>query len=101
MKRVIAAAALILSLISANFVFGQGNLANATLQGRVFDQTGAVIPGASVELMDLNKGTRSTAVSDSSGYYSFPHDGIARQRHGQGSGNGRHFHETGYSRSDC
>jgi hypothetical protein len=34
-------------------------------------QSGAVIPGAILELTDLNKGTKSTAVSNSSGYYSF------------------------------
>src|SRR5678815_14874 len=71
MKRLVAASALIISLVYANFAYGQGTLANATLQGRVLDQSGAVIPGATLELVELNKGSRSTAVSDSSGYYSF------------------------------
>src|SRR5438046_8750817 len=71
MKRVMAAVVLAAALVYANFAYGQGTLANATLQGRVLDQSGAVIPGASIELLDLNKGARSTTVSDASGYHSF------------------------------
>ena len=63
MKRVlVAAAAFIISLVYANFAYGQGTLANATLQGRVLDPSGAVIPGATLELTDLNKGTKSAAL---------------------------------------
>src|SRR5438128_1592300 len=71
MKSLVASAALIISLVYANYTYGQGTLANATLQGRVLDPSGAVIPGATLELLDLNKGARSTTVSDASGHYSF------------------------------
>src|SRR4029077_2662973 len=72
MKRILVAAALAVALTHINFAYGQGTLVNAKLEGRVLDQSGAVIPAASLELVDLDKGTRATAISDSSGYYSFP-----------------------------
>ena len=50
MKRVIVAAVLAVALTHTNFAYGQGTLVNAKLEGRVLDQSGAVIPGASLEL---------------------------------------------------
>jgi hypothetical protein len=41
----------------------------ATLQGRVFDQTGAVIPGATVSVSDSTFGFERTAVTDPEGRY--------------------------------
>jgi len=61
-------------LAVAVLVFAQAMLwAQATTQvaGVVTDQTGAMIPSAGIELINLDTGLKRTAVSDSAGAYSF------------------------------
>jgi hypothetical protein len=50
----------------------QGVGASGQIKGTIFDPTGSVIPNVSVEAVDTEKGTRYTAVSDSSGQFQFP-----------------------------
>jgi Carboxypeptidase regulatory-like domain/TonB-dependent Receptor Plug Domain len=40
-----------------------------TISGKVVDQTGAVLPGATIEVTNLEKGSTRTAVSDAQGRY--------------------------------
>jgi Carboxypeptidase regulatory-like domain/TonB dependent receptor-like, beta-barrel len=50
----------------------QGVGASGQIKGTVFDPTGSVIPGVTVEAADTAKGTRYTATTDPSGQYQFP-----------------------------
>lgn len=43
-----------------------------TITGTVYDNTGAVIPGANVTLMDQATRTTRSTISDSAGYFAFP-----------------------------
>ena len=45
---------------------------NASLRGTVADQTGAIIPGATVTLLDKDTNRARTSVSDGGGIYNFP-----------------------------
>src|SRR4051794_35533210 len=42
------------------------------LQGRVADRTGAVLPGASVRLLNVATGEQTAIASDSTGHFTFP-----------------------------
>jgi hypothetical protein len=44
----------------------------ATLVGRVVDASGVVIAGARVELVDIDRNTKSSAQTNRSGIYAFP-----------------------------
>ncbi|MGC9198880.1 MAG: carboxypeptidase regulatory-like domain-containing protein [Acidobacteriaceae bacterium] len=55
-------------LLTSVQVFAQ---ANSTIIGTVTDQTGAVVPGANVQLIDPVTGLTQNTVSDGSGMYSF------------------------------
>src|SRR5580700_8714580 len=46
--------------------------ASGQVRGTVFDPSGSVVPGASVEALDIHKGTRYSTTTDSSGQYQFP-----------------------------
>ena len=48
-----------------------GQLTTATVTGTVTDATGAAIPGAALSLENTTRGAVRTAVSDSSGRFSF------------------------------
>src|SRR5712692_5304457 len=43
-----------------------------TISGKVVDQTGAVLPGATVEVTNAEKGTARTVVTDAQGRYNVP-----------------------------
>ena len=43
-----------------------------TISGRVIDQAGAAVPGATVEVTNLEKGASRTAVTDAQGNYLVP-----------------------------
>ena len=60
-------------------IFGTGGLVSisaqtneASLSGIVSDSTGSVIPGATVNLIDMTRGITRTAVSNETGAYQFP-----------------------------
>jgi Carboxypeptidase regulatory-like domain/TonB-dependent Receptor Plug Domain len=61
----------ILALSVPAFLFADGTLLG-TIQGRVLDESGAGIPGATVELVSADKGFRRTATTDATGLYTFP-----------------------------
>ena len=52
-------------------VFAQASGSTAELRGQVTDSNGAVVPGASVTLTDMAKGTSRTSTTDESGQYIF------------------------------
>src|ERR1700684_1706832 len=59
---------LLLALLALpHLVYGQG--ANATLLGTVTDASGAVVPGASVQVTNVDTGVRQTVTTDSQGRY--------------------------------
>ncbi|MEW6736825.1 MAG: TonB-dependent receptor [Acidobacteriota bacterium] len=59
---------LILNVVTA---FPQASSSTAELRGQVIDVSGAVIPGASITLKDVNKGISRTTSTDSDGNYIF------------------------------
>jgi len=61
-------ALMIASVISAN---AQASSTTAEVRGQVNDSTGAVIPGATVTLTDISKGTVRTSTTDGEGNYVF------------------------------
>src|SRR5947209_4909185 len=64
--KLIAVACLLTAL-----AFGQA-VTIASLGGVVTDQSGSGVPGATVRMIDTEKGTVHTTVSDAEGRYSFP-----------------------------
>jgi len=65
-------ACLILALCLSPLANAQGVGASGLIRGTVYDPTGRVIPSATLEALDTAKGTRYTAVSDTSGDFLFP-----------------------------
>lgn len=61
--------ALFLSLLAQPKPVSAQDLDNVTITGRVLDQNGAVIPGASIELVQATTGAARTAVTDDAGRY--------------------------------
>ncbi|MFB3902910.1 MAG: carboxypeptidase regulatory-like domain-containing protein [Acidobacteriota bacterium] len=58
-----------LLLVSTGSLLGQ--IPQGQVLGTVFDATGAVVPGASVVLLDEQKGTTQTTLTNDSGVYTF------------------------------
>src|SRR5260370_37107952 len=78
MRTTITASVLILvSLIAAQSLFGQGN---ATIVGVVSDSTRAAVAGASVTLINEGTGIRAGTLSDSAGRYNFPQLAVGNYR---------------------
>ena len=50
----------------------QNVVLTGSLSGRVLDQSGAVVPGASVVVQNLATGVQQTATSNRAGLYQFP-----------------------------
>src|SRR5580693_963661 len=63
---------LMFSLLVGPAAYAQGVGASGQVRGTVFDPSGSVVPGASVEALDIRKGTRYSTTTDSSGQYQFP-----------------------------
>ena len=62
-------------LIAAALLLGQAiglGAVNGSISGVVKDQTGSVIPGASVTVTNTTQGVKNSAISDSKGAYAFP-----------------------------
>jgi hypothetical protein len=51
---------------------GMGQATTGSVLGTVHDSTGAVVPGATVTISDLAKGTKAVTHTDAVGVYSFP-----------------------------
>ena len=65
-----ACAALLLMLLGPS-ALAQSAGAAGTVQGKVVDQTGAVVPGATIELLNPVTGYQRTQTSDASGGFMF------------------------------
>ena len=70
MKRGIALAALVLSLVFSTNTFAQTG--NAAVGGFVQDPSGAYIPGVSVTATNTQTGVVTTAITNESGTYNIP-----------------------------
>ncbi len=66
-----AAALAALFFLSTSFLFGQ-SLTTGSISGTVKDQSGAMVPGATVTLKNLDAGSSRTATTNQSGTYQFP-----------------------------
>src|SRR5579872_6383869 len=63
----------LVTVFSANRVQAQGGAAGtATILGTVTDTSGAVLPGANVEVKNLDTGISQSAVTDAQGRYNVP-----------------------------
>jgi len=63
----------VLLCLSVNAVALHAQSANTgTLIGTATDPSGAVVPGAHVEMKDISTGVTRTAISNGAGQYSFP-----------------------------
>jgi hypothetical protein len=60
----------ILALAAPAFLIADGTLLG-TIKGRVLDESGAGIPGATVEIISANRGFRRSQASDAAGNYTF------------------------------
>ncbi|RMG50376.1 MAG: TonB-dependent receptor [Acidobacteria bacterium] len=67
-----AVTALILSFSSRAMVWGQSQAATATVQGTIYDPTGAVVPDAVVTARHADTGFTRSARSNQHGYYVLP-----------------------------
>jgi hypothetical protein len=63
-------------LATATFAFSQS--ATTSLRGVVKDPTGALVPGATITLLDKANGKTLSATTNNSGYYIFPQIGPAK-----------------------
>src|ERR1700730_7246212 len=63
---------LTLSLLTIAPVGASAQIDRAVLEGTVTDSTGAVIPGASVQVLAVDTGIRQEQQTNSNGYYRFP-----------------------------
>ncbi len=70
--------AFLFALMFALFAPGAHAQFNASLRGTVSDPSGAVVPGATVTLTNLDTNQKQTATSDASGIYTFNSLGPAR-----------------------
>ena len=70
-KRVLGLAVVVLLLASAPASFAQAIF--GSIVGTVADSTGAVIPGATVTITDVSKGTSVTATTNASGEFTVEH----------------------------
>ena len=65
----------LLAVLALSFCFCAAAIGQATagsVHGTVRDSTGAVLPGATVTITDLGKGTKKTICTDATGDYAFP-----------------------------
>ena len=60
-----------LAFLTASAVFGQA-VAIGSISGTVSDQSGSLVPGATVRMTQTSKGTVSTGTTDADGRYTFP-----------------------------
>jgi Carboxypeptidase regulatory-like domain/TonB dependent receptor len=63
--------AILLIAFGVRIVNGQQNVSGASLGGNIVDQNGASIAGAAISATDVDKGYRSTVLSDANGRFRF------------------------------
>src|ERR1700722_20126853 len=59
-------------LVSCGFLTAQNVVLTGSVRGRITDQSGAVVGGASVSLKNLETGVKFSATTNHSGIYAFP-----------------------------
>ena len=69
MKRLLSGWVLICTFASVTLAFGQ--TATTSLRGIVTDPSGALVPGATVKIVSAEQGTSYTAITSSTGLYTF------------------------------
>ena len=69
MRRVSALLLLLVPFVLPPRALAQARLTGADLQGTIRDESGAVVPGATVRATDLATNVSRTAVSDGKGSY--------------------------------
>ena len=62
----------ILALVTAPSIWAQGVSGSASVAGTVTDTTGAVIPGASVVLLNVERGSEQEVSTNEAGNYAYP-----------------------------
>ncbi len=62
---------IIISLIAAPLLFGQGS-DRGQIQGTVTDKSGAVVPGVTITIKNLDTGIEAVVTSESNGAFRFP-----------------------------
>src|SRR5665213_2041501 len=67
-KALLVFSASLVLLLSSASVFAQLNLGR--ILGTVYDQTGAVVPGATVTVLDVDRGVSHPLISDGAGQFS-------------------------------
>ena len=72
LKNRLAVAAVLAVLTSSFSVRAQNVVSTGSLGGRVTDQSGAVVPGASIAVRNLATGVQQSAETNSAGLYRFP-----------------------------
>src|SRR5260370_23532814 len=70
MKRLLFVAAVVL-VLSMPACFGQASAINGQIEGTVTDASGAVVPGVTVTIENVNTGFRRELQTDSSGFFRF------------------------------
>jgi hypothetical protein len=68
----LAVLSIVFCLVAGTSSPANGQTETATIYGSVADQTGAVVPSATVHLIDTDRGIQSQVATESSGFYSFP-----------------------------
>jgi hypothetical protein len=71
MKRLVFLAAIIF-LVAVPCCFGQAAAINGQIEGTVTDPSGAVVPGASITIENVNTGFKRELKTDNSGFFRFP-----------------------------
>ena len=59
-------------LASVSSLWAQSSAINGQIEGTVTDASGAVVPGAKIEIANDNTGYKRSSVTDASGFYRFP-----------------------------
>src|SRR5258708_10942342 len=70
MKRLLFLAAVVL-VLAMPACFGQASAINGQIEGTVTDASGAVVPGATVTIENVNTGFRRELKTDGSGFFRF------------------------------
>ena len=68
----LAVLSIVFFLVAGTSSPANGQMETATIYGSVADQSGAVVPSATVHLIDTDRGIQSQVATGSSGFYSFP-----------------------------
>ena len=69
MKRIVCGLVFVLALALAIPAGAQSQAANGSIEGTITDTSGAVLPGVSVTVMNVDTGSQRTVVSNEAGMF--------------------------------